>query len=491
MDYLDPKKQRQHTIFLTVGYVLVTIAILAAVRLLLDMAYGYGINNKGQIIQNGFVFVSSQPHPAQIYINGELDKTHTNTRLTLAAGRYTLQLKRSGYRDWQRSVAVNGGDVQHFDYPLLFPNTLAATTLRAYSAAPGLATQSPDQRWLLVEQAGSPTDFDLYDLKNPSQAPLALSLPTSLLAKGSDQSWKAVEWADDNRHVLLEHVHDGASEFVVLDRQNPDQSVNLNTTFTNNPTSVSLNDKKYNQYYLFNSGQHLLQTASLKPPAVTTYLEGVLAYKSYANNTMLYATEQAASAGKVSIRMQVGAKTYPIREVAPGGYYPLELTQYSGTLYVVVGSTAENRVYIYQDPVGQVSSKPKTLPAPIRALRLAGASYASFSKNTQFIMAEAGQAVAVYDILNNRSYNFNLTKPIDSPQLHVNWIDGDRLAYVSGGNLVVLDYDSSNLQTLMPAAPGFLPFFAPDYKYEYGLESVQSQPTYNLAQTALRIPADL
>ena len=491
MDYLDPKKQRQHAILLWLGYALTTIGIAAVTWLLFNIAYGYGRGKDGQIVLNGLVYVSSQPNPATITLNGKQNKSQTNTRLLLPSGRYSLQLSRPGYRNWQRNFTVDGGDVQHLDYPLLFPTTLATTPLGAgYASAPGLASQSPDHRWLLVEQASSFTTFDLYDLKNPAKVPVLLSLPASLLSSGTNQSWQAVEWSTDNQHVLLMHLHDNASEFIVLDRANPAGSVNLNKTFSQNPSAVSLIDKKYDQYYLYDTDQQALLTASLKSPQPAAYLDHVLGYKSYANNTVLYATASGAADGKTAINMQVGTKTYHIRDVPAASTYPLDLTQYNGKLYVVVASPTENKVFLYKDPAGQLNAAPNRPAAAMRALLINQPNFVSFSANTQFIMAESGNALSVYDLENARNYRYSLATSLDAPQTHAVWMDGNRLVYVSGGKLQVVDYDSTNRQTLIPASPNYQAFFAPDFKHVFALAPGTATPE-TLTETPLLTPADL
>lgn len=489
MDYLDPKKQRQHAILLWLGYALTTIGIVAVTWLLFNVAYGYGRGKNGQIVLNGLVYVSSQPNPATITLNGKPVKSQTNTRLLLPSGRYSLQLSRPGYRNWQRNFTVDGGDVQHFDYPLLFPNTLTTDPVGgAYASAPGLATQSPDQRWLLIEQAGSQTDFDLYDLKNPAKAPTSVSLPASLLTSGKSQSWQVVEWSNDNQHVLLAHLHDGASEFVVLDRQNPAQSLNLNKIFGQNPTAVSLNDKKYDQYYLYDAVQQTLETAS-RTTQPAAYLEHVLGYKSYSSNTVLYATSAGSADGKTAIDLQVGTKNYHIRDIPAASTYPLDLTQYRGKLYVIVASPAENKVFMYKDPAGQLDATPDRPAAAMRALLINQPGFVSFSANTQFVMAESGSALSVYDLENARNYRYTLSAPLDAPQTHAFWMDGDRLVYVSGGKLQVADYDNANRQTLMPASPNYQVFFAPDFRHVFTLAPGTSD-TEALTETALLTPAD-
>lgn len=490
MDYLDPKKQFRHNIILMVGYVLIGVGILIATVILLQVAYGYARGKDGQIIQNGFVFVSSQPHPALIYTNGQLNKARTNTRLTLPAGQYTVQLKRSGYRDWQRTVNVLGGDLQHFDYPLLIPTTLSSVKVKNYDVAPVLSTQSPDHRWLVVQPQASAAVFDLYDLKDPTKvSPTTITIPAALVSKSSgDQSWQAVEWSNDNVHVLLQHNTADKVEFIVLDRQSPDQSVNLGTVLSAAPTAVSLSNKKYDQYYLYNAGDHTLLTASLRSPTPVPYLDHVLAYKSYSDNTVLYITDADAPVGKVLVRMRVGDKTYTLRELAAGSSYIADLTQYNGDLYVLTGSSSDSKAYIYKNPIDQLDANPKRPAIALRVLRIAQPSFGSFSANTQFIMAENGPNVAAYDIENNKAYAYTLATPLDGPQLHLAWMDGDRLVYVSQGKLVMLDYDNTNRQELVTSVAGYAPAFAPDFKYLYSLSPNSQQTT--LQQTSLLSAAD-
>src|SRR5665213_1663213 len=97
MDYLDPRKELEHRTILMVGYVCVAIAIVFATVILVYEAYGFGLGKNGTVIQNGLAFISSQPSPAQIYMNGVLNKARTNARLVLPANTYQIRLARPGY----------------------------------------------------------------------------------------------------------------------------------------------------------------------------------------------------------------------------------------------------------------------------------------------------------------------------------------------------------------------------------------------------------
>lgn len=492
MDFLDPKKTRRHSILLYTGYVFIGIAIIISTMVLLYQANGFGVNSKGEVVQNGLVFFSSQPNPATIYLNGKKNDKQTNNRLSLPAGRYDVRLTRDGYRDWQRSVSVQGGDVQHFDYPFLFPKNLVTKSQASYQTAPGITTQSRDRRWLLVQQSAGATKFDVYDLKNPAEAATALTLPaTAIRVTTGEQAWQVVQWADDNVHVLVKHTAGTATEYILIDRTDPQKAVNLNQKLGANPGELTLIDNKYDKYHLFDAAAGTLSSANLENPAPVQILDNVLDYKAYGSKTMLYVTPTGATTGKNRVMVMVGDKKYAIREVAAGTTYLLDMAGYQGSPYIVVGATSENVVYIYRDAVGQLGDTAAILPVASRAIKVSAPTHVSFSPTAQYIMAEGGSHFGVYDIFLKRAYVYTHPLALDAPQAHAEWMDGNRLTYVSGGKTAVFDYDRRNQQTLMPSNAGAGPFFSSDYKYVYTFAPGTAGAAAQLTQTALLTAADL
>jgi len=490
MDFLDPKKQRRHAILLYAGYFLIGIAILISTLVLVYQANGFGVNSKGQVVQNGLVFFSSQPNPADIYLNGARNDTQTNARLSLPAGQYDVRLNREGYRSWQRQITVQGGDVQHFDYPFLFPSKLTTTTRDTLASAAGIASQSRDRRWLIVQRASTPTVMDLYDLKNPTVAPTALTLPAAAMRSvAGAQTWEVVQWADDNQHLLVRHTYANGSEFIVIDRNDVTKSVNLNATLGAEPLKLTLIDNKYDQYHLLD-GAGVLSTATIGSPAPVRQIENVLAYKSYGSKTVLYVTSVGASDGKAMASMLSGDKTYPVREVAANTTYLLDMAGYRGEDYVALAASSENTIYIYRNPLGQLKDATVKKPVASRAMRITAPNYISFSNNTQYIAAQSGSQFGVYDIYLRRAYVYNVDHALDAPQQHAEWMDGNRLTYVSDGKVLVFDYDRRNQQTLQAANSGYGPYFSPDYRYSYAIVTGTTGAT-QLTQTALVTDADL
>lgn len=491
MDYLDRNKQLRQHILLYTGYVLLAIAITISALILVYQAYGFGIGKNGTVIQNGLIFFSSHPSPASIYIDNKLKPQQTNTRMVLPAGIYDVKLTRDGYRDWQRTIELEGGSVEHFDYPFLFPKTLETEKVQSYTAEPGFLTQSPDRRWLLIQQPDNMAVFSLYDLKDPLKpAVTTLTVPDALLGKATaSQAWTLAEWADDNRHVLLQHSYDGKVEYILIDREEPAQSQNLNSAFGSLPSVITLRDKKYDQYYTYDEPTATLKSALLRDKTVEPFLEHVLAYKSYGSDTMLYVTDQGATQGKVLVRLKNGDDpAITVRTLPAGSNYLIDLTKYSNTVYVGAGATNSDKVYIYKDPAGQVAKQPAQSPSPVQVLHVSRPNYLSFSNSAQFIVAEGDRHFGVYDFENQLGYNYTAKLPLDPPQTHASWMDGNRLVFVSGGKLAVIDYDNANQQILMPAASNLPVAFSPDYKYVYALSPAVAG--FDLGRTALVIPAD-
>lgn len=490
MDYLDPKKQARHHIILFTGYILIAIAIVITTLILVYQAYGFGIGKNGDVIQNGLVFFSSQPSGADIYLNGQRNNARTNSRIVLPEGIYQVKLERKGYRSWERKIELSGGKVKHFDYPFLLPETLSSRRLHTYASAPGMVAQSPDRRWLIVQQPTDQTKFDVYDLKNPENPAEVLALPSALITKPATpgERWEATEWASDNKHVLVKHYFDSKTEYILINREDSQRSRNLTTNLNLSSGELSLRDKKFDLYYLYDSTKKTLRTLGLSEPQATAVQDEVLAFKSYGSKTIVYATSVGAPNGRVAVRLKDGDKTYTIRLLPAGPAYLLDLTKYSDDLYVAAGGPVGDRVYVYKDPIGQISKLPKQNPVPTQVLRVPQANHLSFSASAQFVVAQNATQFGVYDFENETGYNYTTHEAIDPPQVQANWMDGNRLLYVSAGKLRMFDYDYANKQTLVEAHPGYRPAFSPDYTYVYVLAPVPGGGEVQLTQTALTRP---
>ena len=486
MDFLDPKKKRAHNIRLYVGYALTAVALGMSTLVLVFAAYGYSIDrNTGDVIQNGLLIIDAHPESATIFVDGKSQGT-TDSRLILPAGKYKLELQRQGYRSWTHSVNLEGSSIEQLVYPILFPSNLVSKTIQQYSAVPAMASESPDRHWFVVQQPNSTSSFDVVDLSTTKNAVTPISLPADTFNPAAGvHTYEAVEWSTDNAHLLLKHIFAGGSEFIMLDRGDPVASVNLNKVFTGQSfTSVTLRDKKADQLYLLNNADGGLLQADIKSRATTPVQTKVLSYKSYQSNTLLYVTASAKDTSQVEVRVREGDKDYLLRNLPIAGSYLLEMAQFNGHFYLVSGSTADGRAYVYKDVLDELGDHPANAPKPFRVLVVAGAQYVSFSAIARFVAVQGGSNFTVYDFETNRQSRYDTKLPLAANQ-KASWMDGHRLSLVSEGFVNIFDFDGTNNQKLSTSFPAFTPFFDRDYTAMFTL-NVSADKT-NITRTELKV----
>ncbi len=488
MDFLDPSKKRIHSRRLLIGYVLIGIAILLVTRFLLLSAYGFGVDRKtGQIIQNGLVFLSAHPESAAIYINGTQNSSRTDTKLSLPAGHYSIELKRDKYRSWKHELSLDGGNVEQLVYPVLFPEKLVTSDVQLYGSPPAFATASPDRHWLLVLQPGSLVKFDNFDMNNVNQAPTTLTVPDGILTSATgDQSLSLAEWSTDNRHVMLKHTYNGTYEYIMVDRETPNLSFNVNKLIGSTPTQVTLRDKSADKLYVYDTTAQTLQSFDVKSKQITPLLTKVLAYKSHGADMILYASSDGGTVGKNGVRLWDGKNNYLINSYPVATNFLLDIAQFGGDWYMVVGLQQEGRVTIYKNPQDTLKQPNHGVPTAL-LLRIDDPQFVSFSDNARFIAAQSGSKFAIYDAETDRRFYYQLKNDVPPTQQAV-WMDGHRLLLVLNSKTEVFDFDGTNQQTLSPSYPGFIPYFDRDYTGLYNIApSVQVAGRGALTRTELKV----
>lgn len=491
MDFLDPQAKRRHRIRLAIGYGLVATLIATATAILVYRAYGFDVDRKtGEVYQNGLVYVDSAPDNADVFVNGDLHKDRTNTRMALPAGGYNIKLQKKGYRNWERGIELEGGSVERLTYPLLVPSELERSELKTFEAKPGFAAQSPDRRWAIISVGNSLTNFIEYDfnsLTNERPAERKISFAASLfrVAPGA-HSLELVEWSNDNKHLLIRHNFGGGHEFIVLNRDKPETSFNINQLTGQSPAQLTLIDKKFDQWHLYHQQGGVLQSASVKAPAPQAIAANVSSYKSHGEDVLLYAQNIDPKLQRVILRQ--GQKSYNLRDIKPGSVQ-LEIARYDGDWFVVVGLAAENKVLIYKNPQDDFSDDSK--PVPKSALRVPGElTNIKFSQNTRFVSAQSGQHFEIFDVEFSDVFRFDVDQKFDDPKKVV-WMDGHRLLGGSEKKITMFDFDGSNRQTLVPSVAGLPVFFDRDFTALYTVDQQTISPAkFGFYSTALRLEAD-
>lgn len=476
MDYLDPKKKKAHKIRLLVGYALFGVAIGLATLLLVFIANGYYVDrNTGQVIQNGLVFVDSNPGGAQIYINGELQRGTTDARIVIPGDQeYTIELKKDGYRDWSRFLRLEGGSLRELTYARLMPNEIEQLTSVNLPANPVNASQSIDKRWIILSYAENPLQLSLVDLEATPVSLQTIQIPESLFANPLVGTFEVEEWADDNRFLLASYTVGNSKEYIRVDITEPESTINLSTLFQSKVFDVQLQDRKRDRFFVYNRDSQIMYTATLNGGVNTTpYLnKKIIAYENFGNDWTTYITESGKE-GLVQARFKRGDQDILLKEIKTDDSYFVELAKLGDEPIMAISSPSENKATVYRDPQKYLRENPEArLPVATTVLRVVKPQDVIISSDSSVIMAYGPENMASHEFEADRSYNFKIEVNLDDGQ-EPRWIDGQHFSFSSGGVQYSLDFDGSNVYDLLPSISRLGSFYT---------DSVEEMITFNPAE---------
>lgn len=464
MDYLDPKKKRAHVYRLYIGYFMLTVLVGIATLLLAYIANGYYIDD-GKVIQNGLIYVDSKPSGANVYLNGEQQRGTTDSRLVVPAGTYDIGINKPGYRNWTRELKLEGGSLRRITYPRLVPEQLETNSALSFRANPQFISQSIDKRWLLASFSSNPLELALVDLDPASPTSTPLQIPEDIVDEPEEGVVEVVEWAQDNRFVLVKHTVDKKITYILIDRENPDESINLNERFndTKRVFDIELQDRRNNQFTVYNRSQKSIFNASLNDGvnsvAVLTKVED---YTVFSQDWILYITEGEEDDGLVEARFQRGDKNILLKELVEADEYLLELARLGNAPIMGIASTEEDRAVVYNDPENYLQqSEEARIPVATTVLRVKDPIDMHISSDSSVIMAYGPENFASHEFEADRSYNFMTDLKLDSDQ-EIRWLDGQHFTFSADGMQYMMDFDGSNMYDLVSAVVPIGSFFADD-----------------------------
>lgn len=486
MDFLDDRKKRAHRNRLFIGYGLMAIAVGIATVILVFATNGYGVNpGTGKITQFGLLFVDSHPDGSELYLNGERKGT-TSARMVLEENEYNLEIKREGYRSWQRNFLMEARAVERYAYPFLFPIELNPEDVRLLAPSTDMASSSPDRRWIISHNPATFSSFDVTDTTTKENQTAVISIPTTILPVRPGTKIEAVEWSTDNRHLLIRAAYEGGADFVLIDRDAPAESLNFTQHFGQAFSQVRLRDKSPNKLYVYDAAGGLLRSVDVPTKQFASIASGVVSFWPYENDLVLYATTDKAPSSTVIVAIQEGAQTHILRQLPVSDAYLLNVARFNGKWYFVAGTSAEGKVYVYVNPLDDLREGDDQLPDPNVLLKVDGARYVSFSANARFIGVQGGAKFAVYDAELGRQSRYDIGLPVDGAT-RANWMDGHRFTLLSQNKMYVFDYDGTNKQELLAAESGFEAMFDRDYNNLFTIsKSVASPESVALLRTSLR-----
>lgn len=474
MEFLDPEEKRAKTLKLFFSYSVAAVAIVSTTVVLSFVLQGADLFSRQIEQKNGLLFVDSKPVSANIYIDGQASK-RTEARFVLPEARYSMKIVEDGYREWSKDIDVIGGQVRYHVYPKLFPIDIKTANISNYTEAPSIFTQSPDRKWLVLSPTNTQAILHKYNLDSPGSAPTQIVMPEDILTVEDlkTSKFEEVEWSSDSKNVLYKKTNkDGVIQYLVINIDKPAESINITKNLALKQTdTVTLKDQKYDKYYILDTQSKILRAANLKNGIEPKILaEGVVKFKYYGDNIIVYATTSGALEDELSVRVLKNNETYLLEPIARSDNVLLDVAVYENDWYYVASSESSKDVKLYLNPLSQTPNLVDggVIKAQITLL-IENPRFVSFSNNTRFMAAQSKTNFAVYDAELTRKYRYKT--PVELPETGAKWMDGHRFSFASNNKVEVFEFDGQNKQTISDALPGYKTYYDKDYFYLYNLVS--------------------
>ena len=290
------RTRRQQIAIRSFTYGAMTLAAVFGVLLSLAWAMGFRFDfNGGKLTQVALLQFDSFPNGATVKINGETLSSKTTTRENVQSGENTVEITKTGYRSWQKTVTLDPSEVRWLDYIRLIPNSITTDQIKSFSTVSEML-ESPNQHWILLRTSDNErtnnayvlTLADISDPKNVRFSDITISAnditaPTS----GQTEKFSIVEWDMGSRYILLKHQVGDTSEYLRIDRENPTMTSNLTKTFGLDISSPHFSGTS-GQIFFALTGSDLRKFDASNQTASAPLATGVQSYQLTENNMISF-----------------------------------------------------------------------------------------------------------------------------------------------------------------------------------------------------------
>ncbi len=478
-------KQRQPLVR-TAVYSFMTLTVTVIVALLMLVVLGYSFNKKdGKLEQGGLLQFSSIPSGAAVTVDELKLGSQTDTKSTVVVGNHFVSYNLPNYRTWQKTIGISAGQIGWLSYARLIPKTVTPQTLHGYTNLTG-SLASYTRKYMLLHEAAEQPVFTLVNIQNDTLRYDTLTLPTSSYTAptaGKTQTFTLDSWSDDDNAVLVRHAYDdNKTEWLLLDRNSPEKSINISASYGVTPTKVQFAGT--GNRLLFVRTDDVVRRINLDEQTLSRPLATkVDTFTAYDDKTIIFATtpndksQRTVGYAAVDIADPQTIATYP----ADGQPLYESMADYFNQRYVAIayGQTLTIQTGTLPTPNNHGSLKQvtsQTIPAGVSSLAI--------SRNNRFVVAQLSDGYATYDIELKKFDKTTWAYPATAPHT-LNWLDDYMLWSDNSGQLRFYEFDGANQQTIMPAAEGFAASLSQNDKYIYAIAKTDKGYELRRAQLVL------
>lgn len=487
-----PQSKKRQQMRLALIYVTMTLSVLVIASILVLFVQGYRFNRSaGTIVQSGMVQFNSIPSGASISLNSTRVSGTTSTKATIPPGSYSVRMSRTGYHDWRKSVEVKSGNILWLNYARMIPLELPVDNVAELPAVTS-SLMSPSRKWLAMTTGEASPTVTLADISSDTPVITSFDLPVESFTGTEDKASEAFElqeWDLSSRYLLIKHKYEDKSEWIIVDIQNVENTINLTAVFDIDLVGAKFsNDNSKIIYALVQGDVRKIDTegSTISAPLIRDVAE----FSLFERSTIAYTTFPAEDTKERSVGYYKdgdGAniiKSFVDEEAVP---LHIALGKYYGETYV--GIARDNQVEIFKGTLPRTKTgveSPSTLKK-VTTMTLPGpVDYLSNRTDGRFFVAQHRNGYSVYD-LELKKLSTTSMKHKQSLSSELRWIDGYSIWNGDGGVVRLYEFDGANQHDIMPIEPGLNVALSPNNRYLYAPVK-DDKGIYHLSRVRLTLP---
>lgn len=455
-----------------------TLAVISIATVAILSMLGYRLDNdNGRLEQGALLQFDSSPNGANVFIDGVDTGSRTGSKKTVVAGTHTVEMTKPGYEKWSRTLGVEAGTLTWLDYARLVPTERKVTQVAKYEKLSGL-TFSPDRKWALAHEDVSSNVLSLVDLRSETVKSSELVIPegsySESLTDGVSHSFSVDSWDTGGRYVLVRHAFKDSTEWLVVDTQNAQQTVNVTTLL-----SVGFKDVKFagtNGKVLYGlTDDGTLRKVDVSAATISrAFVSHVESFNIFDKTILSYVGIDPADATKrVAGVYRDGDESPHILHTAASIDMPVRIAtgEYSNDSFVAISEN--NEVTILKGRYPSSSAQDSSSLSRYASFKLGGAvSSLSFSADGDYVLAQSGSEFKSYEI-ERKSINTGMISTTDgATPANLKWLSIAQLWSSNDGSIVMRDFDGGNVFSIMKSAKGYDATLSQNGRFLYSVGEV-------------------
>ena len=471
-------KQRQARRLAAI-YTLMVSAIIVVVALLVFIMLGYRFDSDAQKIeQTGLVQFDSSPSGATVEIDKKALSQKTSTKSVVSPRTHEFSIWREGYETWWKQLDIAPGTVTWLDYARLVPKDRKTDSVHTFEKLDDIAF-APFGRFALAHTEPSSPQFELYDLRNADEVKkTTLTLPGELLAGSDDaegvHSYQIDEWDQSGRYILIKHVYNDQTEWLLADRENEKNTKNISRIVDLPIADAQISGSGGTRVFVLT--EETVRLANLTDGTLSrAYASKVKSFSLYGSDVITFIGLADNDSGDrvLGLVRRSDSSPHVIKTVPATDQSPIAIstTNYYKKDYVVTSVGASVEILAGEYP-GKDRQARDTLLQYASFKSTESVAWLQTSGNGRFVVAQGENGYMSYDL--ERDTTSSPIRFAEPTAQKLRWLDNYNFWTTEGGQLVMEEFDGTNKHVIAQTDGAFEASFDHNFTYLYSIAPAEN-----------------